>query len=207
MQKCVKYACFWAESGRKKLNFVDVLCDENHLLKTEQLIEGFKKEKGKDIEIISFELLPEKDKEEQDDSKLIEKYAKLPVDIGNLSTYEFILANNDFDDDNIRFSTRGLETLAEKCEGVAGYIFEDNLSKATPARIYRTWISVNPNKQTKEGMPYLELWARAYSYKSEPHYKGKLIMLQDGDVGLWEYKMMLNTILSVRSVNEWSASL
>jgi len=171
------------------------------------LIEDFKKEKGKDIEVISFELLPEKDKTEQDDSKLIGKYAKLPVDIKSLSIYEFILANNDFDDDNIRFSTRGLETLAEKCEGVAGYIFEDNSSKAIPARIYKTWIVINSAKQTKDGVPYLELWARAYSYKSEPHYKGKLIMLRDGDEKVWEYKIIRNTIFSVGSVCEWSASL
>ena len=81
--------------------------------------------------------------------------------------FDVTLCDNDIDRDMECFSEASLHQLGELFVGRTGIFDHDLRSRSQTARIYDTWVEEEPEKQTRDGRPYIALKAGAYMIRTD----------------------------------------
>lgn len=104
---------------------------------------------------------------DNDDLALINSYSRKELSEEEVYIFNVTLCDNDIDRDFEKFSKQSLEKLSELFLGKTG-IFDHNMkSESQSARIFKTWVEQQQNKETADGEPYFSLKAKAYMVRTD----------------------------------------
>lgn len=97
----------------------------------------------------------------------INRFTKRELEPQEVYCFELVLCDNEIDRDGECFGADALDQMAELFLGKTG-IFDHNPSgKNQTARIYRCWTEELPERETKLGLPYKRLKAKAYLVRTK----------------------------------------
>lgn len=110
----------------------------------------------------------------------INAFAKAELKEEDIYVFSVLLCDNEVDRDFERFSETALKELGELFVGATGICDHDWRSENQVARIYRTELVTDREKQNSLGMPYTYLKGYAYMLRTEAN--AELIMEIEGGI-------------------------
>lgn len=99
---------------------------------------------------------------QSEDIDLINRFTVNPLTADEVFCFNITLCDNEIDRDFERFSLKAIEALSEMFVGKTGIMDHNPKSENQSARIFKTWVEQDADKQTTSCEPYTALRARAY---------------------------------------------
>ena len=111
---------------------------------------------------------------------LLNQFTRREHTLDEVYMFDLVLCDNEIDRDGDAFSDAALDALAKCAVGVTGIFDHNPKSGNQTARIFRTEVCTDAEKNTKTGAPYRFLKANAYMVRTD----GNADLIREIDAGI-----------------------